>query len=89
MRELSTDDLIKVFYPDDLYTQVAKAVQERNTTLIVDGEIKYDKVTRQTVELKADRIKSMDMMTPQEFEEVFGCAPNFEPSPVEEGEWLN
>jgi hypothetical protein len=31
----------------------------------------------------------MDMMTPQEFEEVFGCAPNFEPSPVEEGEWLN
>lgn len=89
LRELATDDLIKVMYHDRLYEQVAKAVQERNTTLIVDGEMKYDKVTRQALELKAERITMMAMMSPQEFEEVFGCAPSFEMSSIEEGEWLH
>jgi len=89
LRELSTDALIKVLYNDGLYARVAKAVQERNTTLIVDGVIKYDKVSRKALELTAERINSMEMMSPQEFDEVFGCAPQFEPSFAEEGEWLN
>lgn len=89
IRELSTDDLIKVFYREHLYDAVARAVQERSTVLIVDGMAKYDKVTRKALELEASRIAPMEMMTPTEFEEVFGCAPEFQPSIVEEAEWLN
>lgn len=89
LRELATDDLLRVFYDDKLYAQVAKAVQERNTTLIVDGRITYDKVTKKALDLRAERISAMAMMSHQEFEEVFGCAPNFEPTIIEEVEWLN
>lgn len=89
IRELSTDDLVRVFYREGLYEAVARAVQERSTVLIVDGTAKYDKVTRKALELQASRITPMEMMTPSDFEEVFGCAPEFEPSAVEEGEWLN
>jgi len=89
LRELATDDLIRVFYDNSLYAQVAKAVQERSTTLIVDGRITYDKVTKKALDLRAERINSMAMMSFEEFEEVFGCAPNFEPSVIEEDGWLN
>lgn len=89
LRELATDELIKVFYPDRLYEDVARAVQERSTTLFVEGEVRYDKVTRRALELKAESIKGLEMMSPDEFRDVFGCAPNFEPILVGEGEWLN
>lgn len=89
IRELSTDDLIKVFYAESLYESIARAVQERSTVLIVDGMAKYDKVTHKALELKASRITPMEMMTPKEFDEVFGCAPQFQSSLIEEAEWLN
>lgn len=89
LRELATEALIKVFYADDLYERVAKAVQARNTTLMVDGKIEYDKVSRQAIEMRAERVNTLPMMSAVEFEEVFGCAPNFEPSPIEESGWLN
>lgn len=89
LRELATDDLIKVFYFDRLYDAVARAVQERSTTLLVEGEVRYDKVTKRALELKADSIKSLDMMSPDEFGEVFGCAPEFEPIAIGEDGWLN
>ena len=89
LRELSTDNLIRIFYGNSLYTEVAKAVQERSTTLIVDGRITYDKVTRKAIDLRAERIKLMTLMTHSEFEEVCGSAPEFEPTYSEEVEWLN
>lgn len=89
LRELATDALIKVLYSEDLYDKVARAVQERNTTLMVEGQILYDKISKNALELKANRINSMQMMSPQEFDEVFGCAPSFEPTVIEEGGWLN
>jgi hypothetical protein len=89
IRELSTDDLIKVFYREGLYEAVARAVQERSTVLIVDGMTKYDKVSRKALELQATRITSMEMMSLAEFDEVFGCAPEFQPSIIEEAGWLN
>lgn len=89
LRELASDDLIKVFYDQDLYDRVAKAVQERSTTLIVAGQMLFDRVTKQATELKAERIEPMAMMTPQEFDEIFGSAPHFEASFIDEGEWVN
>jgi len=89
LRELATDNLIRVFYDSNLYAQVAKAVQERSTTLIVDGRMTYDKVTQKAVDLRAERINSMAMMSHEEFDEIFGSAPTFEPTIIEEVEWLN
>lgn len=87
LRELATDDLVKIYYQDSLYDRVAKAVQARSSTLIVAGAMVFDKVTRQATEMKAERIETMEMMTATEFDEVFGVAPNFEPSGSDEVEW--
>lgn len=87
LRELATDDLIKVFYANEMYDRVARAVQERSSTLIVAGTILFDKVTKQATELRAERIETMAMMTPIEFEDFFGSAPSFEPSYSDDGEW--
>ena len=89
LRELASDGLVNVYYDDRLYDRVAKAVQERSTTLMVEGQISYDKVSRKALELRAKRIDAMEMMSPTEFLEVFGCAPEFEPTLIEAGEWLN
>lgn len=87
LRELATDDLVKVYYDNSLYDQVARAVQERSSTLIVAGAMRFDKVTKQAIELRAERIETMSMMTPAEFEELFGIAPGFEATYITEGEW--
>jgi hypothetical protein len=89
LRELASDDLINIYYDDRMYQQVAEAVKERSTTLMVEGKISYDKVSRKALEMRARRVNAMSMMTPTEFESVFGCAPDFEPTLIEEGEWLN
>jgi hypothetical protein len=39
MRELSTDALVRVYYHPALYSDVAKAVQERTTMLMVSGNL--------------------------------------------------
>lgn len=89
MRELVSDELINIYYDDRLYDQVAKAVRERSTTLMAEGKISYDKVSRKALEMRARRIDAMEMMTTAEFSSVFGCAPNFVPTLIEEGEWLS
>lgn len=89
LRELATDDLVRVYYHDRMYDAVARAVQERSTTLMVEGEVRYDKVSRRPLELRAEEIKSLSMMTSVEFLELFGSAPNFEPISLGEEEWLN
>lgn len=77
MRELSTDALVRVCYHPALYSDVAKAVQERTTMLMVSGNMLFDRVTRLAVELRADRIELMKMLSTAEFEEFFGSAPDF------------
>jgi hypothetical protein len=80
LRELSSDDFVKVHYPSVMYDQVAKAVQERTTTLMVSGLLSYDRVTRKATELKADRIEKMTMLSTEDFESLFGAVPEFEGS---------
>jgi hypothetical protein len=74
LRELSTDALIKVMYPPSLYKDVADAVKERTTMLMVSGDILFDRATRQAIELKAERIQKVRMLSTAEFEEFFGSA---------------
>lgn len=75
LRELSTDSLIKVIYPMKLYSDVATAVQERTTMLIVSGNMLFDRATKAALELRADRIDKIKMLSTAEFEAFFGSAP--------------
>lgn len=77
LRELSTDALIRVFYPAQMYTSVARAVQERTTVLLVAGNMLFDRATRQATELRADRIDPVRMLSTAEFEAFFGSAPDY------------
>jgi hypothetical protein len=78
LRELSTDALIKVLYPANLFQAVADAVRERTTMLIVSGNMLFDRATKQAIELRAERIQKVRMLSTAEFEEFFGSAPNFQ-----------
>jgi hypothetical protein len=77
LRELSTEALVKVLYGPQLYSDVARAVQERTTMLIVSGSMLFDRVTRLATELRADRIERVGMLSTAEFEGFFGSAPEF------------
>lgn len=77
VRELSTSDLIKVFYANEMYDKVAKSVQNRATTIIVSGKMSYDRVSRQAVELFAERIEAMGSLSSAEFSSLAGSSPNF------------
>jgi hypothetical protein len=78
IRELSTDALVRVHYPATLYAQVAKAVEERTTMLIVTGDMMLDKATRLPIEMSAQRIERVGMLSAAEFERFVGSAPDYE-----------
>ena len=46
LRELSTDALVRVVYGAGLYDDVARAVQERTTMLMVAGDMQYDRISK-------------------------------------------
>lgn len=77
IRELASDNLVRVLYPASLYPDVARAVQERTTVLIVTGDILFNRATRQPIEMRADRIERQRMLSAAEFERLVGSAPNF------------
>lgn len=78
LRELSTDALIRVLYKPPLYADVARAVQERTTMLIISGDMLYDRATRSAIEMRAEKIDRQAMVSNGEFEAFFGSAPSFE-----------
>lgn len=89
IRELSTDALVKVLYSSAFYSEVARAVQERNTVLMVSGNMLFDRSTRVAIELRADRIDVIKMLSTAEFEEFFGSAPDFVPELDSDETWAN
>ena len=77
VRELSTDALVRCHYAPSLYSDVAKVVQERNTVIIAEGMIAYDRASRTPIDIKADRIESIKMLSGAEFERFFGSTPSY------------
>lgn len=77
LRELSTDALIRIVYPPTMYNSVAEAVRERTAVMDVSGDMLYDRATKQPVEMRADRIHKVRMMSTAEFEQFFGSSPDF------------
>lgn len=87
IRELSTDALVRVHYPASMYADVAKAVQERTTMLIVAGNMELDRASRQPTEMTADRIERIRILSAAEFESFVGSAPEYEADLGEETYW--
>jgi hypothetical protein len=77
VRELATDSLVTCFYPMRLYADVIEALRERTTVLHVAGDTVFDRATRAIVELNVDRIERARMLASEEFEQLFGAAPDF------------
>ncbi|WP_438275806.1 hypothetical protein [Nitrobacter sp.] len=89
LRELSTDTIVKVIYSSALYADVAKAVQQRTTMLMVSGSMLFDRSTRLAIELRADRIDPITMLSTAEFEEFFGSAPDYVAEMDADETWAN
>jgi hypothetical protein len=77
LRELATEALVRVFYPNALYSDVADALRERNTMIIASGNMLYDRTSRTASEMRAERIAKMPTLSTAEFESFFGSAPDF------------
>jgi hypothetical protein len=77
LRELSTWALVNCSYPPRLYPDVARAVRERSTVLIVSGKIKYDRLSRSAKEIDTERIEPVETLTSDDFDRLFGSAPRF------------
>ena len=88
LRELSTESLVNCFYPLRLYSDVARALQERTNVLHVAGHMQFDRVTRSISELSVEKIITAKMLSGAEFEEFFGSCPSFTGEHSTE-EWIN
>ena len=77
IRELSSEALVRCLYPASLYRDVARAVQERTTVLMITGDILFDRATRQATELRAKKVDLIRMLSAEEFEQFLGSAPEF------------
>lgn len=78
LRELATEALVKVFYLNALYSEVADALRERNTMIIASGNMLYDRASRTISEMRMERIAKMSTLSTAEFEKFFGSAPDFQ-----------
>lgn len=78
LRELSTEAIIRVYYPNALYSEVASALLERNTLIVASGNILYDRASRTASEMRMEGLKKLPTLSTAEFESFFGSAPNFE-----------
>ncbi len=88
IRELATADLVSCYYPSRLYDAVATALKERTNVLLVDGPMKFDRAKRAIAEMTVERMVTAKMLSPAEFEEFFGSAPQFTGDLTTE-EWID
>jgi hypothetical protein len=55
---------------------------------MVSGNMLFDRSTRSAIELRADRVELMPMLSTAEFEQFFGSAPDFV-SDIDDETWIN
>lgn len=79
MRELSSDALVRVEYAPRMYSRVADAVREKNTVVLAAGNCVFDRVSRSIERMKLDKLSETRILSPIEFDNLFGSFPEFEP----------
>lgn len=76
IRELTSGDLVKCFYNDDDYDQVAKLFSKKTAVVIIDGTISFSRVTEKSEVIRADQFEFAPEFSDEDFEKFFGCAPD-------------
>lgn len=76
IRELTSGDLVKCFYNDDDYDQVAKLFSKKTAVVIVEGTVSFNRITEKSEVLKADQFEFAPDFSDEDFDKFFGCAPN-------------
>lgn len=77
IRELSTGELIRCDYSDEIYAKIHAATKEKNTVVIVYGQMEWDRATNLVIALHLTDIEAIKPLRPHEFETMAGIAPNF------------
>jgi hypothetical protein len=77
LRELATDALVRCFYSGSQYDQVIGALKQKTAVLHITGGIKYDRRSRSAVELTVEQIDEAKILSPAEYETLFGSMPKF------------
>ncbi|MDI3335655.1 hypothetical protein QKW60_04515 [Defluviimonas aestuarii] len=78
IRELSTNELVKVEYSQAHYSQISKAMEEKNAVVMVSGECSYDQITHDILRMRLDRLSKTANLTTLDFDALFGSFPEFD-----------
>jgi len=76
LRELSSQKLVKCIYKPEHYRRIIKLLGTPSHVLIVSGEIAASREPRAIESLEIDRIEEAHEITDEEFERLFGSAPD-------------
>lgn len=77
VRELHSDELIKCIYDDKDYSRVVRLFNNKSAVVIVDGEMRFNRVTSKTEVIRATGFELAPDFSDQDYEKFFGCAPDF------------
>lgn len=78
IRELSTNDLVTVEHDDRHHGSIAKAMQGKDTVVIVSGAGFYDALTRRVGRIRLDDIRQPEPLSEEGFNGLFGSVPDLE-----------
>jgi hypothetical protein len=77
LREAASNTLVKCFYPDELYATLVAAFHERSTVVHAAGMGRFVKGGRSLTELRLERLEAVRPLSEEEFDSLFGIAPDF------------
>ena len=75
LREFSSDGLVRCFYPDTLYDQVVRVLNNRRTVVHATGHLTLDRAKRVVDQVRVERIDAADPLSAEDFDRFFGSAP--------------
>lgn len=76
LRELSSNDLVKCYYPKDFYDQIYRLFEDKDAVVNLSGSIKADRATGRMSEVRVRWAKSYPPLSDSEFDRLFGLAPD-------------
>lgn len=80
IRELSSNQLVKVEYRPNQYGIIADAMKEKNNVVMVSGPCSYDRVSHGVMKMQLERFEKTQTLNPVDFDTLFGAFPEFESS---------
>ncbi len=78
VRELSSDQLVKVHYKQNQHSIISDAMSEVNAVVLISGECVYDRVNRTVVSMDLEKLKKVKNLSPHDFDSLFGAFPELE-----------